>query len=62
MTDRVLFRCPHCNAKIQAPYRLLGNTRNCPKCQGQILVQVPAPSDADIRLVGLGDETPVHAG
>jgi uncharacterized paraquat-inducible protein A len=51
MFDRLVFYCPHCEAKLEAPYRLAGSTDSCPQCKGTVMVRVPVPSDADIMLV-----------
>jgi len=56
MPEGVLFRCPHCESKLRAPYRLVGTQRTCPKCTGQVVVRIPLPSDADVVLVGPLDE------
>jgi hypothetical protein len=56
MPDRVSFHCPHCDAKLHAPFQLVGSARTCPKCKGEVVVRVAAPSDADIVIVGPRDE------
>lgn len=58
MPERVLLRCPHCESKLQVRYRLVGSTCTCPKCQGQVKVRIPVPSDADIALVGFNEPAP----
>jgi len=51
MSDGIRFRCTHCNAKLRASIRLVGQIGTCPKCRGQVIVKLPVPSDADIVLV-----------
>lgn len=36
------FNCPHCKQHLEAPEELLGQTINCPSCNGAI--QLPAPT------------------
>ena len=53
MSETFQIRCPSCNSKLNAKASLIGQTRNCPKCQTPIVIQqrfdldapVPPPSD-----------------
>jgi hypothetical protein len=62
MAERLRFRCPHCEAKLEASFRLLGSMRECPKCRGPVMVRLPVPSDADIVLVEASNEKVETAG
>jgi len=35
--------CPHCNQSLDVPAELLGQTVDCPSCQGQMSLPSPAP-------------------
>ncbi len=35
--------CPNCQSKLNAKEELIGETRNCPKCQAPVLITRPAP-------------------
>jgi hypothetical protein len=39
MSEIFQIRCPACNSKLNAKASLIGQTRNCPKCQTPILIQ-----------------------
>jgi endogenous inhibitor of DNA gyrase (YacG/DUF329 family) len=54
MPEVLRFRCPHCQARIKAPYQLLGRQRPCPACGRLLQVQLEAPED--IGPVLLADE------
>lgn len=47
------FRCASCGARIRAPLRMLGDTRDCPGCKKTILVHPEPPEDAAPMLVDL---------
>lgn len=34
----VKFRCPHCQAQLEAGVKLMGKTGSCPKCGQEITV------------------------
>ena len=46
MPPAIRVRCPDCGARIKAPAELLGQRRNCPRCQRRLLIQTKAPDDA----------------
>jgi uncharacterized protein (DUF983 family)/DNA-directed RNA polymerase subunit RPC12/RpoP len=37
------FNCPHCQQSLEAPEELLGQTINCPSCNGRIQLPSPQP-------------------
>ena len=48
----VLFcRCRGCGARIKAPVRMLGQTRQCPGCRAPLVVRPEAPEDEGPKLV-----------
>lgn len=44
-------RCHGCGARIKAPARLLGQTRQCPGCKAPLVVRPEAPEDEGPKLV-----------
>ncbi len=46
--------CPNCQSKLNAKEKLIGQTRNCPKCRHPVLIQAPAGGAA-----GPAEDTPV---
>ena len=36
--------CPNCKSKLSAKEKLLGQTRNCPKCGEPVLISLPDPA------------------
>jgi DNA-directed RNA polymerase subunit RPC12/RpoP len=58
MNDRISLLCTGCAAKLRAPRALLGRTCSCPRCGRRVLVQVKAPSDADVAIVPDDAPTP----
>jgi len=38
--------CPKCRSKLSAKDKLIGQTRNCPKCGAPVLIAAPDPSSA----------------
>ena len=52
MTKRLSLRCPACAAKLRARLNLVGSICPCPRCKYRLRVQPPAPTDADVALVG----------
>jgi CheY-like chemotaxis protein len=46
MRTPIRFHCPNCNARIKAPFQLLGRTRPCPSCGQPLTVQVQPPEDS----------------
>ena len=46
MHSTIRVRCPGCDARIKAPIQLLGQRRNCPRCNRRMVVQTKAPDDA----------------
>jgi DNA-directed RNA polymerase subunit RPC12/RpoP len=58
-SDRIILRCPKCQAKLKTSRQQLGQRGTCPRCRERVIVQVPLPSDADIALVpDSGHRTP----
>ena len=49
----VQFHCLGCRARIKAPARLSGQSRNCPRCGERLTVPFVAPEDAGPVLVML---------
>src|SRR5262249_62356257 len=47
----ISIRCPGCNARIKAPFQLIGQERNCPGCGQTLLIQMRAPEDAGPLLL-----------
>jgi hypothetical protein len=39
MSEIFQIHCPSCNSKLNAKVSLIGQTRNCPKCQTPVLIQ-----------------------
>ena len=39
MSETFQIYCPSCNSKLNAKVSLIGQTRNCPKCQTPVLIQ-----------------------
>jgi Zn-finger nucleic acid-binding protein len=39
MSDLFQMICPFCGSKLNAKASLIGQTRNCPKCKGSVLIQ-----------------------
>jgi hypothetical protein len=52
-TNRLRFRCTQCQARIQAPFRLCGQSRPCPSCRRPVTVPraIPEPCGAVLVLV-----------
>lgn len=40
--------CPNCQSKLNAKEKLVGQTRNCPKCKHPVLIQAPTQSQTDL--------------
>jgi uncharacterized paraquat-inducible protein A len=57
MTQHLSLRCPACNAKLRAPFALIGRVCPCPRCKYRVEVRPRVPSDADVALV-TDDEPP----
>ncbi len=57
--------CPGCQSKLNAKEKLIGQTRKCPKCGYDVLIQAPAdaPADAPVPVQAQADnaaeDTPV---
>lgn len=51
MASTFRFKCPMCQARIKASFQLLGQTRPCPKCTYEFLVQPEPPEDSGPLLV-----------
>ncbi len=45
------FTCPHCNQNLEAPPETLGQTVECPACQGQIKLFKPTAQQQVVRVV-----------
>jgi uncharacterized paraquat-inducible protein A len=56
MHSTIRVRCPGCNARIKAPFEMLGQTRSCPRCKRRLVIQTKAPEDAQPMLSS--DELP----
>jgi hypothetical protein len=54
MTQSIRVRCPGCQARLKAPSRLLGQTRDCPQCRRRLAIRPLAPDDAGPRLAVSG--------
>jgi DNA-directed RNA polymerase subunit M/transcription elongation factor TFIIS len=57
--------CPNCQSSLNAKEKLIGQTRNCPKCQHPVLIEAPDSGSADpvektasLTTEGMDDETP----
>ncbi len=46
MHSTIRVRCPGCDARIKAPFAMLGQTRSCPRCQRRLVIQTRTPEDA----------------
>ena len=51
MKPSIRFRCSGCNARINAPWHLLGQSRKCPGCGWTFVIQLQRPEDSDPLLV-----------
>jgi DNA-directed RNA polymerase subunit RPC12/RpoP len=51
MSATFSFRCPACNARIRAPYQIVGETRACPGCGHRFVVRLPVPQEEGPILV-----------
>ena len=47
----IRFRCSGCNARIKAPWELIGQSRICPGCGNRFVVRYQKPDDSDPLLV-----------
>ena len=45
MSETFQIYCPSCNSKLNAKVSLIGQTRNCPKCQTPVLIQQQSDLD-----------------
>jgi hypothetical protein len=52
MARSIRFPCPHCGARIKAPFQLVGKVRDCPRCKHRLIVQLKPPEDAGPVLLG----------
>jgi DNA-directed RNA polymerase subunit RPC12/RpoP len=59
MDSSFRFRCPACRARIKAPLQLIGQTRDCPRCGGRLVVKMSPPQDAGPAF--LADPSPATA-
>jgi len=50
MSETFQIYCPSCNSKLNAKASLIGQTRNCPKCQTPIVIQQRFDLDAPVTL------------
>ncbi len=60
MHSTIRVRCPGCDARIKAPFELLGKTRSCPRCKRRLVIQTKTPDDAEPMLSS--DELPAASG
>ena len=51
MSEIFQIRCPSCNSKLNAKIRLIGQTRNCPKCATPVLIQRRFDLDAEPEVL-----------
>jgi CheY-like chemotaxis protein len=51
MQPFIHLRCPGCNARIKAPFKLIGQKRTCPGCQQPLFIQMRAPDDSGPLLL-----------
>ena len=56
MHSTIRVRCPGCDARIKAPFALLGQTCSCPRCKRRLVIQTKTPEDAAPMLSS--DELP----
>jgi uncharacterized paraquat-inducible protein A len=52
MHSTIRVRCPGCNARIKAPFEMLGQTRSCPRCSRRLVIKTKGPDDAEPMLSG----------
>lgn len=52
MRPIIRVRCPGCNARIKAPFQLLGQTHGCPRCGRRLVIRTKVPTDAAPLLSG----------
>jgi CheY-like chemotaxis protein len=50
MNPSIYTRCPGCNARIKAPFQLVGQTRSCPGCGQRLLIPAKVPEDSSSLL------------
>jgi hypothetical protein len=62
MPAAIITRCPGCNARIKAPYQLLGQRRMCPGCGTPFVVRVHVPADTGPVLAPADRPAPVGTG
>jgi DNA-directed RNA polymerase subunit RPC12/RpoP len=51
MSPTFSFRCPGCDARIRAPYQLVGTERACPGCGRRLVVRWPVREEQGPLLV-----------
>jgi len=51
MRSPIRLRCRGCNARIKAPFQLLGQRRPCPQCGRHLTIQVQPPEDSGPMLL-----------
>ena len=49
--------CPNCQSKLNAKEKLIGQTRNCPKCKHPVLIEAPK-DDVGANVPSNGTEAP----
>lgn len=63
--DLITLYCPSCGSKLNAKTALIGQTRNCPKCQTPVLIQEPKITPIEVHdpvMRPLSDAPPVGQG
>jgi hypothetical protein len=60
MSSALALRCQSCNARIKAPFKLLGQVRPCPRCKQPLRIRVQPPEDAGPVI--LRDQRDVDTG
>jgi uncharacterized paraquat-inducible protein A len=51
MTPALVVTCAGCQARVKAPFQMLGQSRPCPRCTRALVIRVAAPQDAPPVLV-----------
>lgn len=50
-TPKSRCRCVHCGVKIRIPREMLGQTRECPGCKQETVLQPESPKDEGVKLM-----------
>ncbi len=64
MLPTLALRCAHCNARIKAPVKLVGQVRPCPGCGQPLAIPLQVPPEAGPKIVfddrALGAKQPIR--